>query len=162
MHKIEYDRCIYEIKSKVYFLTEHSIGYYWSIDLKTNAFWNTHRSVCNAISMRWIWLNAIPRSLSLIYFYFFSEFIWSHTFDTIKFPHFILFHFTSMRTDTLNMNLFEKFRLNFLVSASRSLFRIGGLFHRFRNVFCLCFFLSILPNSIAIRLKCRCVCCTAV
>lgn len=99
-----------------------------------------------------------------LYFYFFSEFIRSHTFDTIKFPHFILFHFTSKRADTLHMNLFEKFRLNFLVSAfvSRSLFRIGGLFHRFRNVFCLCFFLSILPNSIAIRLKCRCVCCTAV
>lgn len=125
---------------------------------------HTHRSVCNAISMRWIWLNAIPRSLSLIYFYFFLEFKRSHTFDTIKFPHFILFHFTSMRADTLNMNLFEKFRMNFLVSAfvSRSLFRIGGLFHRFRNVFCLCFFFSILPNSIAIRLKCRCVCCTAV
>lgn len=96
MHKIEYDRCIYEIKSKVYFLTEHSIGYYWSIDLKTNAFWNTHRSVCNAISMRWIWLNAIPRSLSLISFYIFTFFrnLYDHTHSTPSNFH-ILFYFTS-------------------------------------------------------------------
>lgn len=67
----------------------------------------------------------------------------SHTIDTNQFPH-----FTSLqhRHAKLNMNLFEKFRLNFLKSAfvSRSLFRFGRLFHRF---FCFLFFIFFVMFS---------------
>lgn len=125
--------------------------------------------------MRWIWLDAIPHSLFDLYMYidmlfFFNKisFIRSHTFfDTIKFPHFILFHFSTRAHRSIRIHM-KEFRLNFLVcrllcftftfSHSADYFTVFVMFSckLFLFVVFLCRSNRVLPNSIAIRLKCRC------